>query len=177
MILESQFRMRPMTHDDLQMVLAWRNHPDIRKNMFSQHEISLEEHENWFLRSSKDDRMHLLIFEQGGQAQGFVSFKAIEENKIAEWGFYLTPGAPKGSGLNLGKTALSYAFNDINYHKILSHVLPDNIRSLNFHHRLGFTEKETLKKYIAYGKVYNGVIIFELNLEEWFSIERMRNDR
>lgn len=44
--------LRPMTEADLAQVLAWRNHPDIRANMYTQHEITMAEHRAWW------DRMH-----------------------------------------------------------------------------------------------------------------------
>ena len=36
------------------MVLAWRNHPAVRGFMLTQHEISLDEHRQWFARVKLD---------------------------------------------------------------------------------------------------------------------------
>ena len=42
--------VRLMTLSDIELVLSWRNHPDIRKWMRSKHVISRSEHVNWFNR-------------------------------------------------------------------------------------------------------------------------------
>ena len=36
--------MREMVDGDLSLVLEWRNAPDVRKNMYTSHEITLDEH-------------------------------------------------------------------------------------------------------------------------------------
>jgi hypothetical protein len=41
-----------MRESDLETLLRWRNHPDVRKCMLSQHEITLAEHRAWFDRSA-----------------------------------------------------------------------------------------------------------------------------
>lgn len=40
--------IRPMVYADLERVLAWRNHPDVRRYMYTQHEITLDEHQRWY---------------------------------------------------------------------------------------------------------------------------------
>jgi hypothetical protein len=46
--------LRPMREADLDMVRRWRNAPDVRKNMYTTHEISPEEHRAWWERISAD---------------------------------------------------------------------------------------------------------------------------
>ena len=41
-----------MKSSDLDLILEWRNHPDIRKKMFNQEKIEQNEHKRWF----KDER-------------------------------------------------------------------------------------------------------------------------
>jgi RimJ/RimL family protein N-acetyltransferase len=47
-------KIRKMEHDDLERVLAWRNHPEIRRYMYTQHEITWDEHLRWFLNKKND---------------------------------------------------------------------------------------------------------------------------
>ena len=114
--------MRRMTSDDLDMVRGWRNHIEVRRYMYTQHEIGADEHLRWFERASTDPRKHLLVFESEREPCGFVSFSLISAT-VADWGFYLAPDAPKGSGLQLGQAALTYAFHEQAWHKVCGHVL------------------------------------------------------
>ncbi|WP_218938112.1 UDP-4-amino-4,6-dideoxy-N-acetyl-beta-L-altrosamine N-acetyltransferase [Billgrantia lactosivorans] len=160
--------LRPMISTDLERVLAWRNHPDVRRHMYTQRLITLEEHKAWFERASHDSRRHLRIYEQASIPQGYVNLKVVDENAgRADWGFYLAPGAPPGSGQGLGQCTLAYAFHTLGLHKLCSEVLAENNRSLRFHERLGFRREATLRDHFFDGNDYHDVIGFGLLAEEW----------
>ena len=111
-------KLRVMTEADLEQVLLWRNHPEVRRYMYTSHEISMDEHRNWFIGASLDQALHLLIYEQEDKPLGFVNFTRTRCREIADWGFYLAPEAPKGSGRKLGNSALNYAFFELALHKV-----------------------------------------------------------
>ena len=156
-----------MVHADLSLVLSWRNHPEVRHGMYSQHEITLNEHQQWFERSLADPKKHLLIFEVNYQALGFVNFNETGNGCIADWGFYVAPDAPKGSGRQLGYSALSHGFIQLKLHKICGQVLAYNERSLNFHKTLGFQQEGTLYEQHFDGERYHNVICFGLLCHAW----------
>ncbi len=159
--------IRKMTVDDLNVVLTWRNHPDIRRYMYTQHEISIEEHRAWFERASKDSHKHLLVFEIDEKPQGFVNITELSSSGVAEWGFYIAPDAVKGTGRQLGKAALEFAFNNLNLHKVCGQALAFNERSIQFHHSLGFQQEGTLRDQHYDGENYHAVICFGLLSNEW----------
>lgn len=130
-------RLQVMTQADLQQVLAWRNHPKVRQYMYTQNEISYDEHINWFNRASVDPLRHLLILKIDDQSQGYVNFHC-DGAGAAVWGFYLAPDAPKGTGRLLGNAATHHAFNALGLERIWGEVLPDNQASQNFHLNQGF---------------------------------------
>ena len=53
--MTENLQIRSMAEEDLTMVLAWSNHPEVRRFMFTQHEISLEEHTQWFMRAVQEE--------------------------------------------------------------------------------------------------------------------------
>lgn len=160
-------QMRPMVHADLERVLAWRNHPDVRRYMYTQHEISLDEHQRWFERSLADPSRHLLIFEQNHQPLGFVNFNESGNGDVADWGFYAAPDAPKGSGRQLGSAALNHAFSQLKLHKVCGQALAYNQRSIQFHQSLGFQQEGILRDQHFAGECYHHVICFGLLSHEW----------
>lgn len=164
-------RLRAMQEGDLDRVLAWRNHPDIRKFMYSQHEIGREEHRAWFEKAVSDPARHLLIFESDTEPSGFVSIAQHCEPRIADWGFYLAPDARSGSGKQLGDCALEYAFSHIGLHKLCGEALIYNERSISFHERLGFHREGVLRDQHFDGKKFHAVIKFGLLRSEWQSFE------
>jgi UDP-4-amino-4,6-dideoxy-N-acetyl-beta-L-altrosamine N-acetyltransferase len=162
-----QSQIRPMVHADLECVLAWRNHPDVRRYMYTQHEITPDEHQRWFERTLPDPKKHLLIFEENHRPLGFVNFNEVENECIVDWGFYAAPDAPKGSGRQLGRAALSHAFTQLKFHKVCGQALAYNERSILFHQSLGFQQEGILRDQHFDGERYHHVICFGLLCHEW----------
>lgn len=160
-------RVRPMRHADLERVLAWRNHPDVRRYMYTQEEIGIEQHHQWFERTLQDMRRHLLIFEMDGQPLGFVNFGESACGRIADWGFYAAPAAPNGTGRRLGIAALTHAFGELGLHKVCGEALAYNTRSMRFHSSLGFRQEGVLRDQHFDGTSYHDVICFGLLQHEW----------
>lgn len=160
--------LKPLIEEDLAIVRCWRNHPEVRNYMYTQHEISESEHYAWFKRSQLNELRHLLLAERDGEPFGFINIEQVDDNaKRAEWGFYLAPECPRGSGQALGLAALSYAFCTLALHKLCGEALANNQRSRRFHTRLGFTEEAHLRDHHFDGQTYHDVIGYGLLRSEW----------
>ena len=160
-------RIRPMEESDLVQVLNWRNDPDIRCFMYSTHEISLEEHAQWYQSVKQSSKHTVLIYEKNQTPTGFVSLTRKTCDEVAHWGFYLAPQAEKGTGYQLGKTALTYAFNELNLHKVCGEALGFNNPSIRFHKKLGFKEEGLHKEQHFDGNTYHDVLSFGLLRAQW----------
>lgn len=163
----AEHKLRPMTESDLEQVLQWRNHLEVRRYMYTTHEIHPREHRKWFSSAVGDSGINLLIYEQDGTPQGFVNINRTRCLEVADWGFYLAPNAPKGSGRELGKQALEYAFTQLGLHKLCGQALGFNGRSIAFHQRLGFTEEGRLREQHFDGNQFHDVVCFGLLNHEW----------
>jgi len=159
--------VRPMNEGDLNEVLFWRNHPDVRRYMFTQHEISLEEHSRWFARASQDPASHILVFEFDTIPVGFINIHQIASGGIADWGFYVAPDAPKGASRSLGQAALRYAFETVALHKLCGQSLSFNERSIRFHLNIGFKREGFMRQQHFDGQQYCDVVCFGLLANEW----------
>ena len=163
MLDETTPRLRPMRESDLDQVLVWRNTLEIRRCMIHSEEISPQVHADWFKRQRDNPDRALLIAEAKGHPFGFVQFTGIQTSSSPEWGFYVAPGAPKGSGNLLGRLALEYAFNTLGLHCIAGRSLPENQNSIRFHKKFGFRLQEDND-----ARAGTTVLIsFELLREDW----------
>lgn len=156
-----------MTRQDLERVLAWRNHEDVRRYMYTQHEICLEEHVRWFERASLESSRHLLVFEVDTVSLGFINIHQIAPGGVADWGFYAAPDAPKGTGRQLGRAALRYAFIQAGLHKICGQAIVCNERSIKFHLSQGFQQEGILRDQYFDGRRHHDVVCFGLIAAEW----------
>lgn len=165
--MTENIQVRSMEQDDLDMVLAWRNHPEVRRFMLTHHEITLAEHTQWFTRLSKDHTRRLLIVQEYGCPIGYVQFCNVEPGGVADWGFYARPEAAKGTGRKLGATALDYAFDQLNLHKVCAQVIESNQASIRFHERLGFKPEGVLRDQKRVIDQYETLICFGMLANEW----------
>lgn len=163
----SSGRLREMAERDLPTVLQWRNHPDVRRFMYTQHIINPDEHARWFARSAGEPGVRLLIYERNEVPRGFVNISATRSAPVADWGFYLAPDAEPGTGSALGAAALEYAFARLKLHKLCGEALGFNERSIRFHERLGFAREGVLREQYFDGEQYHDVIRFGLLAAEW----------
>lgn len=163
---DTNCRIRQMCESDLGRVRNWRNDPSIRKNMFNTHVISATDHRNWFEVVAKDPNRRVLIYEEGGNSMGVISFTFLS-GCVADWGFYNAPEAPAGTGSKLGRAALKFAFCELELHKVCGQVLALNSGSIRFHEKMGFQPEGVLREQHFSDDGYQDVHIFGLLYEEW----------
>lgn len=159
--------IRAVTECDLPMLLGWRNHLAVRQHMFSQHEITLEEHHKWYAKASLDQNRRLLIVEENGNAFGYAQLNHVTKGDIAEWGFYVRPESPKGTGKKLGMLVLSHAFAILKVHKICGQAIHANQASIALHHSLGFKQEGVLREHQYLNGRYFDLHYFGLLSNEW----------
>lgn len=156
-----------MTAADLSLVLQWRNDPRIRQFMVTQHEISLTEHSAWFARASVDPSRRLLLLEDLGSPVAYVQLSSVKPGGVADWGFYASPDAPRGTGSLLGRMVLDYAFLELGLHKVCGQALEFNTRSIALHERLGFVREGVMRDQHLINGQYHAYVCFGLLQHEW----------
>ncbi len=161
-------RLRPIGEADLAQILEWRNSPEVRVFMYTSREISQAEHGAWFERLQHDASRRTWIFEADGEPMGVVNLTRIDAaSGEAHWGFYVRPGAPKGSGIRLGRLALAEAFGQLGLTRLIGEVLASNEASLRFHRKLGFEQESILEEHHHDGDTAHDVHVFSLTRAAW----------
>ena len=168
--------LRPMTEADLGLVFGWRNHPDIRRHMYNQKQITFADHSRWFKTVSIELNRHLLILDVDSVSIGYVNFNCDDTGE-AIWGFYMAPDAPKGTGMLLGKAATNYAFCVLKLKRIWGEVLPGNLSSQNFHLRQGFVLESILPEKTIANLTIGNVHRYLLTREAWLLHKEHENEK
>lgn len=161
----------PLTAEHLELILPWRNAPTVRRAMYNQHEISLEEHFAWFERLKVDQTRQWYLFQdEAGEPQGVVYFTDInQDQQTAFWGFYARPEAASGTGMNILMEALDFAFESMVLHKVNAEVLNDNPRSVYLHNKVGFIEEGRFREQHLVGNERIDIIRLGLLGSEWLA--------
>lgn len=140
MLLEDLGHLRPIETHELELMLSWRNAPGVRANMYTRHEISLDEHLAWWERTQQRVNQLYRMYEHRGTPLGIVAFNGIDiEQRNCSWAFYASPQAPKGTGSKMEWLALEHAFKSLGLHKVYCEVLAFNQPVIKLHEKFGFT--------------------------------------
>lgn len=161
-------RLRTIQQNELKLMLSWRNAPAVRANMYTRHEISLQEHLEWWERIRTRADQQYFIYEHQGRPLGIVAFNGLDDtNQNSTWAFYASPEAPKGTGSKMEYLALEHAFNQILLHKLCCEVLAFNTPVIRLHEKFGFKVEGVLREQHKTGDAFIDVHRLGLLSSEW----------
>ena len=136
-----------MSEDMKFKVLLWRNHPTVKKWMYTDDEIPLYSH-LIFINNLKSltDKQYFVASKE--EQIGVIYFTGINKTKKeCEFGLYANPfNKNTGRGAVLVKTGICYAFDILKVQKIKLEVFSDNHKALKIYKKFSF--KEVDKKII-----------------------------
>lgn len=163
--------LRDIHESELELILSWRNAVSVRKNMYTRHEISLDEHLGWWKRVSGQQDQHYYLYEHEGHPVGVVGFTQIHAaDANASWAFYASPQAPRGTGSRMEFLALEQAFGAMGLHKLYCEVLAFNEPVINLHKKFGFSVEGTFREQHRVDDTYIDIIRLGILQPEWESM-------
>lgn len=169
--------LRAVGPEDAELLLGWRNLPEVARWMKSTHAISWDEHRAWLDGVlARRGRVHWVVL-LDGMPVGAVNISAIDRDTgRCEWGLYLGDERARGTGAALGASILSLdlAFGTHGISVAECEVKPDNSRAIALYERLGFEAAGTRQAGDA------PLALYEMTAARWGSVrgaalERLRS--
>jgi UDP-4-amino-4,6-dideoxy-N-acetyl-beta-L-altrosamine N-acetyltransferase len=151
------------------MVLSWRNHPDVRRQMFTSHEIVPAEHNAWWAAALSDSRRRYFICEDASDGPvGVVGFTELDPvNRTASWLMYSGRLDRRGLGRRMELSALDYAFGPLALEKLWGEGLTSNTAVLSLHRRFGFRVEGLFRDHVVSGGERRDVWRIGMLRDEW----------
>ncbi len=159
-----------MTLADKGKLLAWRNSPDVSRNMNSSHRITEEEHDRWFSNALTDPSRWSRIVCVRGEAVGFATIYGVDMNhRRATWGFYVGEKAWRGQGVGamVKFRLIEHAFEAMGLHKLCCEILSFNKEGVEMHKRFGFREEGYFREHILKDGQFHDLHCLALLRPEW----------
>jgi UDP-4-amino-4,6-dideoxy-N-acetyl-beta-L-altrosamine N-acetyltransferase len=150
-----------------------RNEPEVRRVMFSDHVISVNEHLLWISRLKADPSQTVfgILDDPSRRPLGVISLSALDlKNQRSDWGFYLAPVARGGGmGTAVQRRFIEFAFESLGLAKLNAAVIEGNDAVVKFYKRFGFEEEGFRKSEIVKDGTRVGVQLLGLQKETWTS--------
>lgn len=147
-----------------------RNQESVRKSMYTDHVIGLEEHLAWLERLEKDTKQIVFVVILGSVVSGVVSINTLDRlHKKSDWAFYLDSKARGGLGAALEYALLNYAFDELGLEKLNCEVIETNPAVVKMHLRFGFLEEGFRRSNIEKDGKRIGVHFLGLAKADWIS--------
>lgn len=103
-------------------VLAWRNHPEVRKWMYNKNVISEETHFQFLQLLPRQKQRYYWVVKEGDKNLGVIDLSNYQAGK-SEWGFYLNPNLMGGGkALHLFHHALHFFFHKLQLQQVYGYV-------------------------------------------------------
>ncbi|MCY6383766.1 UDP-4-amino-4,6-dideoxy-N-acetyl-beta-L-altrosamine N-acetyltransferase [Hoeflea prorocentri] len=123
-----------------------RNQPSVRTSMYTDHEITSEEHLAWLERTLNDPNQIFFIVLVHNNVAGAASINAMDRrHKKADWAFYLDENQRGGLGAAIEFALINHVFDDLALEKLNCEVLETNPAVVKMHQKFGF-EREGLRR-------------------------------
>ncbi|MEE2693504.1 MAG: UDP-4-amino-4,6-dideoxy-N-acetyl-beta-L-altrosamine N-acetyltransferase, partial [Pseudomonadota bacterium] len=172
--------LRNIKKSDLKEILVWRNSREVRKVMFTDHQITENEHLEWWEKLQDETQKEVLMFSMNNVNLGVVNFFDIDQKKkTCHWGFYLSNSMSENINRLevwqiLEKEAIEYAFNDLKCQKLICESFAFNTSVIEMHKRLGFIESDTIIK--LKDKKRLKVVVTELTADRYYDLAKEHNN-
>jgi UDP-4-amino-4,6-dideoxy-N-acetyl-beta-L-altrosamine N-acetyltransferase len=163
-------RWRGTVLSDSDLLFEWRRRPHIAEFLYSDHDISREEHETWLPRALADPRRVYWTVLSEDRPVGLANLADIDsKNQRCAWAFYIGEIEFTGRGVGswIETQVLHEVFNVRGLNKLTCEVLSHNVAARAIHKKFGFREEGLLKQHVLKRGVRHDVILLALLRDEY----------
>lgn len=166
--------IRPITINDTDNIVKWRNSPAVKRYLYTQDELTPEQHIKYFndvVKAGKCIQFIIVINENGNfEDIGTVFIKNIDiKNRKGEFGIFIGEESARGKGYSkiATKEILDYAFNIMCLNKVYLSVMEDNIPAIKAYKDVGFVQDGKLRDDYLRNGIFVDILIMSLLQNDW----------
>lgn len=158
--------LRPLRIEDTSNIVKWRNRDDVKKNLFTQSDITEEQHLNYYHDFIETKKVYQFIIVADGVDCGTTFLKNIDYiNKRAEFGIFIGDPSFRGKGVGSFATSktIEIGFNELFLNSIYLTVFSENKAAINSYKKAGFKIVNSDQKHFLSNGSFVYVSMMEIN--------------
>ena len=166
-IIGKNLILRPITLDDTDLIVKWRNNPSVVQNFIFREKFTKEMHENWMHSKVETGQVIQYIVEEkkAGRPIGSVYFRDVNENyDSAEFGIFIGEDDARGKGYGKEMTSLfvRYGFESLGLHRIQLRLVKGNAAAARTYSSVGFRKEGEFRDMVKLDDAYKSVIFMSI---------------
>lgn len=156
--------LRPITDEDTDNIIRWRNSEHVRSNFIYQTLFTRESHTRW-LREKVDTgiaEQFIIRSLEKDRDVGSVYLRDIDyDHSRGEFGIFIGDESLMSHGIGTECISLisDYGFKNLGLHKIFLRVLADNMLARRAYEKAGFLQEAYLKDEVYINGEYRDLIL------------------
>lgn len=155
--------LRPITYQDSDLIIKWRNQENVRKFFIYQKDFTKEGQKRWMMEQIEPGHAFQFIVceNENDRPIGCTYLRDYDENNHkAEYGVFIGEESMRGKGLGkeMLNLTLKFAYEHLHLHKVFARALADNPASINCFLACGFEKEAHLRDEVRIENAYQDVI-------------------
>lgn len=141
--------LRLMTYEDTDMIVKWRNTPDVRDRFIYRQPFTREGHISWIKNKIETGQVVQFVICNMADHKplGSVYVRDIDmEHKKGEYGIFIGEADARGRGVGTAAAGLmlKYCFEELKLHRVYLRALADNTAAIRSYEKAGFKREGLL---------------------------------
>lgn len=170
--MKKRFRaveLKYLDKETINSIRRWRNQPFIRTRMYSQSEITENEHNRFIENMKNDENRGLFVFYFDEEPFGIYQYQIYPTGNYVINGYYLISEdyVGRGYGTIMSYFMLEINFEILNVNKSISEVIDINEESRSLNERIGAQLEGILREHVIIDGVYHDVYLYGMLRSDW----------
>lgn len=164
-------RLRPISSRDTDLIVAWRNDPEVYRHFIYRGPFTPEIHENWLKTKVATGEVVQYIIENKAERRpiGSVYLRDIDpRHESAEYGIFIGDAEyhGKGYGTETARLFTRFGLDVLGLHRISLRVLADNPGARRSYEKAGFVTEGIARQMVKLDGSFKDVVFMAILSEE-----------